>query len=250
MTNCAGSALPGNGGWYEFQYKRQRHFGFLLKRAEIMWNCPSKMMGLCWKTAHLGGEAFIRFAIHIFIHLRYLHGLPSHRAADRHHPGVLAPGNTHVPQTHHFWGQFHMFQQPMFQPGVTFNIWPLFQHRPKGPKGPQGWKLVLQHMCCVEQVHWSPTRLQHGSHAGMSPTNGVSQEFFFWNGILARLPQWTPLGARHDRTATYGRKPFKELIASVDVNFMLVMFPLDVRPVPGVPLKITENNGFQWPTAT
>lgn len=45
---------------------------------------------------------------------------------------------------------------------------------------------------------------------------------------------WTPLGSRHDRTATYGVKPFERLLACVDVNFMFVMFPLDVRPIPAL----------------
>jgi hypothetical protein len=54
---------------------------------------------------------------------------------------------------------------------------------------------------------------------------------------------WTPLGSRHDRTETYGVKPFRRLLASVDVNFMFVMFPLDVQPVsalypPPVGLKV------------
>ena len=46
--------------------------------------------------------------------------------------------------------------------------------------------------------------------------------------------QWTPLGSRHDRTETYGVKPFERLLSSVDTNFLFVLFPLDVRPVPGL----------------
>jgi hypothetical protein len=45
--------------------------------------------------------------------------------------------------------------------------------------------------------------------------------------------QWTALGARHDRSTSYGARDFKTLLASVDCNFIFVLFPLDVRPVYG-----------------
>ncbi len=43
--------------------------------------------------------------------------------------------------------------------------------------------------------------------------------------------QWTPLGSRHDRGDTYGVKPLDRVLRNVDVNVMLVMFPLDVVPM-------------------
>ena len=43
--------------------------------------------------------------------------------------------------------------------------------------------------------------------------------------------QWTPLGSRHDRGDTYGVKPMEQVLGNVDVNVMLVMFPLDVVPM-------------------
>jgi hypothetical protein len=45
------------------------------------------------------------------------------------------------------------------------------------------------------------------------------------------LGQWTALGSRHDRTDTYGVKPLEQVLQNVDVNIMLVMFPLNVVPM-------------------
>lgn len=42
--------------------------------------------------------------------------------------------------------------------------------------------------------------------------------------------QWTSLGSRLDRADTYGHLPLKEVLADVNVNFIFVLFPLDVRP--------------------
>ena len=64
--------------------------------------------------------------------------------------------------------------------------------------------------------------------------------------------QWTPLGSRHDRTETYGVKPFERLLSSVDTNFLFVLFPLDVRPVPGLyppPLGLELPQGAREPAA-
>lgn len=43
--------------------------------------------------------------------------------------------------------------------------------------------------------------------------------------------QWTCLGARHDRIDYYVREPLQKILANVNVNIMLVMFPLDVAPM-------------------
>jgi len=45
--------------------------------------------------------------------------------------------------------------------------------------------------------------------------------------------EWTPLGSRHDRSDMYGIKPLRDVLANVDVNIMLVLFPLDVVPMGG-----------------
>ena len=42
---------------------------------------------------------------------------------------------------------------------------------------------------------------------------------------------WTPLGVRHDRGDMYGLKPLDRVLADVNVNIMLVLFPLDVAPM-------------------
>jgi hypothetical protein len=43
--------------------------------------------------------------------------------------------------------------------------------------------------------------------------------------------KWTPLGSRHDRTTTYGVKPFQDVISDINTNILLIFFPLDVQPV-------------------
>ena len=43
--------------------------------------------------------------------------------------------------------------------------------------------------------------------------------------------KWTALGSRHDRTATYGVKPFQDVISDINTNILLIFFPLDVQPV-------------------
>ena len=42
---------------------------------------------------------------------------------------------------------------------------------------------------------------------------------------------WTPMGVRHDRGDMYGIKPLDEVLSNVDINIMLVLFPLDVAPM-------------------
>ena len=47
--------------------------------------------------------------------------------------------------------------------------------------------------------------------------------------------QWTALGSRHDRTDMYGVKPLRDVLDDVNVNIMLVLFPLDVVPMGDCP---------------
>ena len=42
---------------------------------------------------------------------------------------------------------------------------------------------------------------------------------------------WTALGVRHDRGDMYGVKPLDHVLSDVNVNIMLVLFPLDVAPM-------------------
>ena len=42
---------------------------------------------------------------------------------------------------------------------------------------------------------------------------------------------WTALGVRHDRRDMYGVKPLAAVLSNVNVNIMLVLFPLDVSPM-------------------
>lgn len=43
--------------------------------------------------------------------------------------------------------------------------------------------------------------------------------------------QWTPLGSRHDRTESYGTIDLPRVLADVNTNILLVLFPLDVVPM-------------------
>lgn len=43
--------------------------------------------------------------------------------------------------------------------------------------------------------------------------------------------QWTCLGSRHDRTDYYGRTPLSTVLADVNTDILLVLYPLDVAPM-------------------
>jgi hypothetical protein len=43
--------------------------------------------------------------------------------------------------------------------------------------------------------------------------------------------QWTCLGGRHDRTDYYVRHSLKEVLRDVNVNIMLILFPLTIAPM-------------------
>jgi hypothetical protein len=47
--------------------------------------------------------------------------------------------------------------------------------------------------------------------------------------------QWTPLGSRHDRIDTYGKVDLQTILANVNVNIYLILFP--VNPVPKGPIQ-------------
>lgn len=49
--------------------------------------------------------------------------------------------------------------------------------------------------------------------------------------------QWTPLGVRHDRGETYTIGKIEDVLQNLDVDFMLLLYPLDV-----VPLQPLEGN--------
>jgi len=43
--------------------------------------------------------------------------------------------------------------------------------------------------------------------------------------------QWTCLGSRHDRTRSYGVIPLQDVLRDVNVDIMLIFFPVDVAPM-------------------
>lgn len=43
--------------------------------------------------------------------------------------------------------------------------------------------------------------------------------------------QWTCLGGRHDRSDFYGRLPLRQVLADVNCDIMLVLFPLRIAPM-------------------
>ena len=43
--------------------------------------------------------------------------------------------------------------------------------------------------------------------------------------------QWTPMGSRHDRQDCYGTLPLEQVLANVNVDIMLILFPLDIAPM-------------------
>lgn len=47
--------------------------------------------------------------------------------------------------------------------------------------------------------------------------------------------QWTCLGGRHDRTDYCVRKPLADVLRDVNVNIMLILFPLTVTPMGSIP---------------
>jgi hypothetical protein len=53
--------------------------------------------------------------------------------------------------------------------------------------------------------------------------------------VTADEPGWVCLGARHDRTRTYGFVPLERILQDVNADIMLVLFPLDVRPMGAIP---------------
>lgn len=43
--------------------------------------------------------------------------------------------------------------------------------------------------------------------------------------------QWTCLGSRHDRADFYGRSPLQTVLADVNANILLVLYPLNIEPM-------------------
>ena len=64
----------------------------------------------------------------------------------------------------------------------------------------------------------------------------VGQEWSEQTVTLTPDPaQWTCLMSRHDRADYYGYHPLQTILANVNVNIMLVMFPLNVVPMGPIP---------------
>ncbi len=65
--------------------------------------------------------------------------------------------------------------------------------------------------------------------------------------------QWTSIGSRHDRTDTYGEKPLDAVLADVNVNMHLIMFPVKPRPmgrIDGDPHLLRAGRDYPiWPSS-
>jgi hypothetical protein len=65
--------------------------------------------------------------------------------------------------------------------------------------------------------------------------------------------RWTCLGARHDRQDYYGRTPLNRILADVNVNLYLVLFPvkpLPMGPLAGDPDRLRPGKDYPvWPSS-
>lgn len=65
--------------------------------------------------------------------------------------------------------------------------------------------------------------------------------------------KWISLASRHDRTDTYGEKPFRSILGNVNVNIHLVMFPVTPRPmgrIDGDPHLLRAGRDYPiWPSS-
>jgi hypothetical protein len=48
--------------------------------------------------------------------------------------------------------------------------------------------------------------------------------------VSSDAAQWTALGSRHDRISTYGDADIREALRDVNLDIILVLFPLDIAP--------------------
>jgi len=55
--------------------------------------------------------------------------------------------------------------------------------------------------------------------------------------------QWTSLGVRHDRGDTYGHRPLEKVLDDVNIDIMLVLFPLNVVPMGPLPTMANGKPG-------
>jgi hypothetical protein len=72
-----------------------------------------------------------------------------------------------------------------------------------------------------------------------------------WSEQCLRLApdteQWTCLGARHDRGDFYGSGPVEQVLADLNDNIILVLYPLDVQPaepLPGDPHRLRAGEDY------
>ncbi len=78
-----------------------------------------------------------------------------------------------------------------------------------------------------------PNTLAYTNFMWSSPTAPELTQY-----IQATQPdqsQWTCLGSRHDRTDFYGRIPLETVLRDVNTNILLVLYPLDIRPMGPIP---------------
>jgi hypothetical protein len=65
--------------------------------------------------------------------------------------------------------------------------------------------------------------------------------------IVPDESSWTCLGSRHDRTDFYGQLPLRTVLADVNVDILLVLFPLDIAPMgplPGDPDRLRPERDY------
>jgi hypothetical protein len=64
---------------------------------------------------------------------------------------------------------------------------------------------------------------------------------------------WTSIASRHDRTDTYGEKPLARVLADVNVNIHIIMFPVQPRPmgeIGGDPHVLRAGRDYPiWPSS-
>jgi hypothetical protein len=88
---------------------------------------------------------------------------------------------------------------------------------------------------CGARLHVLVQAVQQGICSGWLLTGQSISVTREWAEPEVRLvpdeSQWTPLGSRHDRTDFYGEIPLKEVLADVNANILLVLYPLHVVPM-------------------
>jgi len=104
-----------------------------------------------------------------------------------------------------------------------------FTFRIKGELNSRGARLVLLVQGDISPDPAKPfwiNQVLTGQTIGLTPQ---------WSEQTIQLvpdqKQWTNLGSRHDRRDWYGQAPIADLLRNVNGDIIVVLFPLDVRPL-------------------